>query len=903
MVTEDDLSGLPARAALGDLPALLRRLTDRAAPVLERLPPVPRVKAMLSADGGVCPACGAPLRFDPWEPDQHRCGGCGRAASGERHHAHWARAQHLWLAERAAQLAALAAVAGDERAAARARELMQPYHQLYLELPNRDNVLGPSHLFFSTYLESMWVLNYLAAAQLLRAGGRLPDADLDAVNAIADEAANVIADFNEGMSNRQTWNAAALTAIAVWFGDEELAATAIQGPTGLLGHLTDGFGDDGMWFEGENYHLFAMRGLLTGMHWARAAGADLLESDELAAHLGQALMAPAATALPDLTFPARRDARFGVSLAHPAYLECWEAGLQALGDAAPDELLPWLHALYAAPRRPAATYDAYLHEAGEPERAGVARADLSWWMLLAMAPVLPPAPSPHEPASVLLPVQGVAVLRRHGRYASLELGGRPGGHGHPDRLHLTLHEGGVHWLADPGAGSYVARDLAWYRSTLAHNAPRLDGRSQEPAERGAMAFEDAGAWGWIQGSWGPVRRSIVQGPDWLLDQVELDQPGPRTLELPWHLRGAVEVAAAGAWTPGGLDDEFLSGVETFAPAAPGPIRVQAASGERRLTLWLAGGSLLRARCPGLPGETEPATMLLLRTAASPARLVALLDFSGRVTGIEVLPDQVVVTGEPGRTAVFIAAEQATVDALGARVPLRGALPAAARAKPLLRERPSPVAGEAVRVDQPPPLDGTLDGFDLSAPIDLADELHYRRSEEPYAGPESFAATAYVNWDEQALYLAVEVAKPEVVVRAPDAEPLRLDNDPDDIHSDGVQVYFRVAGGEMAGYLIRPADGGGVWARAIPGEPGGLAPLEGASLVTEQGYTLTVALPCPGLEHLVGTPRVEFELLVNEMRPERVRRAGQLAWAGGGGWVYLQGDRADPDRLGVLELVG
>jgi hypothetical protein len=31
-------------------------------------------------------------------------------------------------------------------------------------------------------------------------------------------------------------------------------------------------------------------------------------------------------------------------------------------------------------------------------------------------------------------------------------------------------------------------------------------------------------------------------------------------------------------------------------------------------------------------------------------------------------------------------------------------------------------------------------------------------------------------------------------------------------------------------------------------------------------------------------------VVNEMQPGRERRAGQLALAGGGGWVYLRGDR-------------
>ncbi len=44
-------------------------------------------------------------------------------------------------------------------------------------------------------------------------------------------------------------------------------------------------------------------------------------------------------------------------------------------------------------------------------------------------------------------------------------------------------------------------------------------------------------------------------------------------------------------------------------------------------------------------------------------------------------------------------------------------------------------------------------------------------------------------------------------------------------------------------------------------------------------------------------------IINEMLPGRMRRAGQLVWSGGGGWVWLRGDRQDPTRFGILELVG
>src|SRR5216110_1062792 len=317
-------------AASSDLQALLAHLTARAAPLLERLPPIPTVKALLSADGGICPDDGTALVFDPWSPNQHRCPRCGKPWTGERHDRHWARFQHLWLAERAAHLAALQALGGNDAAGARAAELLRAYARSYWTYPNRDNVLGPSRLFFSTYLESIWVLNYLAAAVLLRASGRLDDATARGVGQVADEAANLIGEFDEAFSNRQTWNNAALAAIAGWFEDDELARRAIEGPTGLLAHLMRGFGRDGMWYEGENYHLFALRGLLTGAAWAREAGVDVSAEQQLARRVQAALLAPSRTALPDFTFPARKDSRFGISLAQPAYVEVWEVGLASL---------------------------------------------------------------------------------------------------------------------------------------------------------------------------------------------------------------------------------------------------------------------------------------------------------------------------------------------------------------------------------------------------------------------------------------------------------------------------------------------------------------------------------------------------------------------------------------------
>ena len=891
-------------AASPDLSHLLTRLVERAAPVLARRPAIPSAKALLSVDGGVCPRDHSTLGFDPWSPSAHVCPTCGESYGGERHDRWWARFQHLWLAERAAHLAAVAAFAGHDAAAARARELLGYYGAHYCQYPNRDNVLGPSRLFFSTYLESVWLTDYLAAATLLRESERLDRATADGVSQVADEAANLIGEFDEGFSNRQTWHSAALAAIAVWFEDEDLLRRAVEGPTGLISHLLQGFGADGMWFEGENYHLFALRGLLVGLEWVRSAGVDPLDEPELAARVRAALAAPALTALPDLTFPARKDSRFGTSLAQPMYLELWEAGRRP-ADGTRNELDDWLAALYAAPAPRAEPFDSYLHEAGEAPPAGRGRADLSWWMLLAMPPALEGDPAGWRPGSAFMESQGLAILRTGDRYASLETGAYGGGHGHPDRLHLTLHERGVHWLPDFGAGRYVSRDLFWYRSTLAHNAPLLDGVSQEPGDAVCESFDVKEGWGWVRGHYGPVTRTLVSGPDYLLDVVELASDEDRRLELPWHLAGRLDVRAAGNWEPSSLGDEMVSEAERRAVPPVSPVVVVASRddlGESLALTSLGAAELLRARAPGAPG-TGLAPFVLLAGEGRSVRLVSVL--SPMPVDLAVAGEAIAVTTPRGTDQ-----HRGTVEgweiapASGPEVRLGGRRPAPRVFEPLVRrDVPLSQEGVAARMTAPPALDGTLEGFTDAEPLALDHEDQYRRSEEPYTGPEDFSAVAHAGWDDDAFYLAVEVVKPELVLRSADAPPLLLDNEPDDIHSDGLQVYLRLGPDESPyGLLVVPdPDGGALRVRVATGCAGAPNMVTGAWAATDTGYVVTLRLDVPGWEMCHFGDRVGFDLLVNEMLPDRDRRAGQLVWSGGGGWVWLRGDRQDPARFGELEL--
>jgi hypothetical protein len=185
------------------------------------------------------------------------------------------------------------------------------------------------------------------------------------------------------------------------------------------------------------------------------------------------------------------------------------------------------------------------------------------------------------------------------------------------------------------------------------------------------------------------------------------------------------------------------------------------------------------------------------------------------------------------------------------------------------------------------------------PLLLDREDQYRRSEEPY-DPERFSAQAFVNWDGEALYLAVAITKPEVLYRGAGAPPLDLDNEPEDLHSDGLQVYLSHEQ-DAAGAVVVPEEGGGLRTRPIEGMGSARLAVTGGWARTDEGYLGTLRIDDPRLRLLGPGARIGFDLLINEMQAGRLRRAGQLIWSGGNGWIYLRGDHHDPSQFGVLEL--
>ena len=374
-----------AAVAAGPLAPLADSLARDLEPVLARELYIPPDKALLSREGGRCARDATLLEFDPYQPREHRCPRCGETYRGELHDRFWVYWYQLWLAERAVQAALLSRLGRGDRYARFAASVLDGYAERYAAYPNSDNVLGPTRLFFSTYLESIWLLQICLAVDLLddepSLGGRVRDRIIEPSRAI-------IAEYDEGSSNRQVWNDVALLAAARLLGDARGAENAVYGPSGIGALLGTGLLADGTWFEGENYHLFAHRGLWYGVTMAKRAELEL--PDALIERFDAGFAAPFATALPDFTLPSRRDSQYAISLRQWRIAEHCELGIARHADPV---LLGALARMYgdAVPRMPTGRDRSSADVERNAQPSALDRSDLGWRALLCARSELPTA--------------------------------------------------------------------------------------------------------------------------------------------------------------------------------------------------------------------------------------------------------------------------------------------------------------------------------------------------------------------------------------------------------------------------------------------------------------------------------------------------------------------------------
>ena len=896
LLTAAQLHARVALAAAGELGALADALAAELRPLVAHPPTVPSTKAWLSRTGGRCARDGAVLDFDPHRPHHHACPRCGAVHAGELHD-RWATTwRQLWLAERAVHAALLALLrpAGAGAHGALADALLDQYAQAYPRYPNADNALGPTRPFFSTYLESIWLLQLAVALDLREAAVGASSLGARVRDALVEPSARLIAGYDEGGSNRQVWNDAALLAAGRLLGDDALVDRAVFGASGIVRHLEDGLLADGSWYEGENYHLFAHRGLWYGVRLCEAAGIALPPA--LVRRFDAGFATPFLTALPDFTFPARRDSQHAVSLRQWRFAELAELGYARTAD---PRLAGALAALYdpLVPRRDPGRWRSTAEAERNEPASGLSRADLGWRSLLAAVAALPAGGAP-PPDSVVLKGQGLAVFRRDaGRlYAALDYGHSGGGHGHPDRLNVLVADGAVAWLDDMGTGSYVDPSLHWYRSTLAHNAPLVDGRSQARVHGVLAAYEERAAAGWadavVRGAAPGVelRRALVVLDDYVVSELAWTGPAGTSVDLPIHADGAVSEAR---WTaaplapagPTAVEDgwAFVAEAERAARAvASGPFHLLAEADGARADVWVDAppdAELWRAHAPGAPGRGTR-RFHLVRARGEAGRITLVWARRGAVTSVARDGDALRAVladgtrhehrrdGAAWHVGLFAGAARSSIDLAGARDVAPLAPPAAPHETAAPRQLPFRAA---------------------------LGEPHYRRSEPTWAEAGAPRADLTLRATGGVLTVDLRVWQPDAAPRAA-LEQNPLDNEHPDTNANGVQLYAALPDGTVSAWLLAlDPDAPRVRVSRASQHTAGDVPVEAAWHAEPGGYALRALVPLPALAR--GARVVRLDVVVNETSPARARRRGQLVLSGGAGdFVYLRGDRQPLERL-------
>ena len=875
--------------AIGGLAGSLQRELHAALDV-----PIPDGKSRLTRNGGRCVRCTVLLAFDPRSPYAHACPTCSTVYTDHVHHEWWLMNGHLWTAEQCTRAAAIAYLLDDDRAAQRADDILATYAARYLNWPNRDNALGPTRPFFSTYLESIWLLHLTTALDLrIAASGRLLPVHSEAIDRIVVPSAALISGFDEGRSNRQVWHAAALLAASAVLGDTGMRDRAAESVVTLL---RTGLHTDGSWYEGENYHLFAHRGLLSGVTLAERAGADL--PTELVQRFDDGFAAPFRTMLPDGTFPARRDSQYGVALRQYRTADWAECGF-ARRDT--PELRSALASLYATWPADGETHRWSSSADAERNQAGVrlTRADCSWRALL-LARIELPELTDATPHSELLEGQGLAVFRRNaGKFwVGLDYGDPGDGHGHPDRLNLVIATQDARWLDDVGTGSYTSPTLRWYRSSMAHNAPMVNGRDQGPAPGILLAHDEQQDAGWVSAEFiDPVSdvrfiRTVVVMADYVIDDVTWSSKQHAVVDLP--MQALVIEGGQLTWTPfePHTEQDAMLSLPESAALAPGSVHgvvlqplpsptVGCSPGDQsvfRCLQWTdVAASFWRAVTIGPPAGSAHG-LLSLRQRGLSGRSVRVLTGANVVGRMDVTLAAITIFPRgPGATPVTHHRKpggiwvERTVNGLrqittlgGRRDPARGAL----------ANTPDSSAPNVLNVAPGTYMVCALDG------------RNYRGTEGTWNDAGAPHAEIGIFWrrhPDPPILIAARVDLGREPSFAPRCDSNPLDNELPDVNSDGVQLHWRSCVTGAWNSVIAVPEGADV---RVSVECGTLDGLTASWTPTTGGFDVAFTLPWP-----VAWPEFVFDLCVNERPAGRERRRGQLVLSGAQGEsAYLRGAR-------------
>lgn len=463
----------------------------------------------------ICPIDNRRFRSDPSRPEQDYDGCVMMNVHGQ-------------LANRVRDLGILYQVTGDRRYARKAAEIALQYAERYASYPlhtiRGEARIGGGKVGPQTLDEAVWLIPMAQGTDLIWDTLSPAERDLLAQKLFLPAAREVILPHQMGVHNIQCWKNSAVGLAGLLLGEEELIQQAIYHPErGYWTQVRKGVTADGVWWEGAwGYHFYTLSSLWHLTEAARNCGIDLYGEE-----LKRMYDAPFRFATPSLLLPAFNDStEVNLRSQAPAYELAYARYKNPL----------YVQLLAASNREN--DYALWFGVESLPKRGA-----MSW-------------------RSANYPTSGYGILAKgRGEKATwlcLKYGAHGGGHGHPDKLHVEMHAGGVPVAADPGMARYgVPIHANWYRTTLAHNTLVVDENDQQPTEGKCLQFGSAKGAEFVVADAGAIypgvrfiRAVALLSEEVLvvLDSVQCE--GERLLDVALHLQGSWQELPEGVkWQP------------------------------------------------------------------------------------------------------------------------------------------------------------------------------------------------------------------------------------------------------------------------------------------------------------------------------------------------------------------
>ena len=248
-------------------------------------------------------------------------------------------------------------------------------------------------------------------------------------------------------ANWQMWHNSGLVALGVALENDSIIDVAIN--KNIYGYhflMKKHKNSDGWINEGSpHYHYYPLEALLFTANAVKCRGIRLFDRD-----LHDMFVEPVKGTYPDLSFPAHSDGWYGANLLS-------QSALYEIADARYNDplLKRVLELTYAQKKR--------LDSEALLNNQTINASDEKMIQ-----------------QSYSFDASGFCLLRSDARTVVLKFGGEGIGHGHPDKLSITIHDGKNELVSDFGTSGYGVPDyLKWYKRSLSHNTVTVDAKDQK----------------------------------------------------------------------------------------------------------------------------------------------------------------------------------------------------------------------------------------------------------------------------------------------------------------------------------------------------------------------------------------------------------------------------------------